>query len=122
MRLFKQLEKKLSYLNKKQIDCIYQAYLIAYSAHTGQKRSSGDEYISHPLAVASILADMHMDSESIMASLLHDVIEDTSVDKEMVARRFKKTVAELVDGVTNLSKMEFFSTYYSLNLSFQTSL
>ncbi len=107
MQLFKQLEKKLDYLNKKQIDRIYQAYLIAYSAHAGQKRTSGEEYIFHPLAVAGILADMHMDPESIMAALLHDVIEDTSVDKEMVAHRFKKTVAELVDGVTKLSKMEF---------------
>jgi guanosine-3',5'-bis(diphosphate) 3'-pyrophosphohydrolase len=107
VRSFKQLQKKLHYLNQKQIDRIYQAYLIAYSAHSGQKRSSGEAYISHPLEVASILADMHMDPESIMAALLHDVIEDTSVDKEMVARRFKKTVAELVDGVTKLTRMQF---------------
>ena len=99
MLLFKKLEKKLSYLNRKQISQVHQAYLIAYQAHAGQKRDSGEPFILHPLAVASILADMHMDSESIIAALLHDVIEDTSVDKETVVREFKKPIAELVDGV-----------------------
>ena len=107
MLLFKKLEKKLSYLNRKQISQVHQAYLIAYQAHAGQKRDSGEPFILHPLAVASILADMHMDSESIIAALLHDVIEDTSVDKETVVREFKKPIAELVDGVTKLSQIQF---------------
>ncbi|MCK4607974.1 MAG: RelA/SpoT family protein, partial [Gammaproteobacteria bacterium] len=107
MRSFKTLKKKLSYLNQRQIDHVYQAYLLAYSAHAGQRRSSGEAYISHPLNVACLLADIHLDAESIMAALLHDVIEDTSLDKEAITHKFNKTVATLVDGVTKLSKMQF---------------
>lgn len=107
MLSFKKLQKKLNYLNQKQISRVHQAYLIAYQAHAGQKRDSGEPFIFHPLAVVEILADMHMDSESIIAGILHDVIEDTSVNKETVVREFKKTVAELVDGVTKLSQIQF---------------
>lgn len=109
MRLFKALQKKLSYLTTKQIQLIEQAYSLADKAHAGQKRSSGEAYISHPIAVANILADMHMDAESIIAALLHDVIEDTSLDKEIVIKKFGKAVAEIVDGVTKLTQMQFSS-------------
>jgi GTP pyrophosphokinase len=70
-------------------------------------RQSGDPYITHPLAVANILADMHMDHESLMAALLHDVIEDTGVTKGQISRRFGRTVADLVDGVSKLTEIEF---------------
>lgn len=110
MDRFKPLQKKLSYLGKKQLAKVKQAYKVAKEAHTGQKRSSGEEYITHPIAVAAILADMHMDSESIMAALLHDVIEDTSIDKDTVSKTFGNSVAEIVDGVTKLTKIQFSST------------
>jgi guanosine-3',5'-bis(diphosphate) 3'-pyrophosphohydrolase len=109
MRLFKTLHKKLDYLTDKQIQRIHQAYLTALAAHAGQKRDSGEVFISHPVAVANILADIHMDTESIMAALLHDVIEDTSLDKSTVIKKFGKSVADLVDGVTKLTKMQFSS-------------
>jgi guanosine-3',5'-bis(diphosphate) 3'-pyrophosphohydrolase len=108
--LFNKLREKLDYLNNEQIEKIYSAYIAARDAHFGQKRVSGDIYISHPIEVASILADMHMDAESIMASLLHDVIEDTTLDKAVVEQKFGKAVAEIVDGVTKLSRMQFSST------------
>jgi guanosine-3',5'-bis(diphosphate) 3'-pyrophosphohydrolase len=104
---FRKLRKKLNYLNQKQINLVHQAYLIAYGAHAGQKRDSGEAYITHPLAVAGILADMHMDAESIAAALLHDVIEDTTLDKATLVHDFGKTVADLVDGVTKLTRMQF---------------
>jgi GTP pyrophosphokinase len=82
-------------------------------------RQSGDPYITHPLAVANILADMHMDHESLMAALLHDVIEDTGVTKGQISRRFGRTVAELVDGVSKLTEIEFESKAEQQAESFQ---
>lgn len=76
-------------------------------AHEGQTRSSGEPYIIHPVAVARILAEMHLDNETLMAALLHDVIEDTEVTKEELAAQFGETVAELVDGVSKLDKLKF---------------
>lgn len=108
-QLFKTLELKLDYLSKEQIEQIHQVYLIAATAHKGQTRSTGESYISHPIAVAEILASMHLDTESIIAAILHDVIEDTSVDKESIIRQFGKNVGELVDGVTKLSNIQFSS-------------
>ena len=109
MYLFRKLRKKLDYLDKNKIVKIYQAFQIAEQAHTGQKRSSGENYIFHPVAVAAYLANMYMDAESIMAALLHDVIEDTPVKKETLSKQFGTTVAKLVDGVTKLTKMNFSS-------------
>lgn len=109
MPLFKPLMKKLVYLSEEQIEKVYQAFLTAKDAHSGQKRDSGEEYLIHPIAVASILADMHLDHESIMAALLHDVIEDTAITKEFVLNKFGTSVAELVDAVTKLSQIEFSS-------------
>ena len=109
MRLFKKLRRKLDYLDKAQIDQIHQAYLMALGGHRGQKRRTGEPYISHPVAVACILAEMKMDPQSIMAALLHDVIEDTPMTKEMIAEKFGDSVAELVDGVSKLTQIEFVS-------------
>jgi len=104
------LSNKLSsYLDPAQVQDIISAYHFAFKCHEGQSRQSGEPYITHPLAVANILADMHLDHESLMAALLHDVIEDTDVSKEELAQRFSPTVAELVDGVSKLSEIEFTS-------------
>ena len=105
--LLQGLTDKLSaYLEPKQVGRIEKAYNFSEQCHLGQMRQSGDPYITHPLAVANILADMHMDHESIMAALLHDVIEDTGVTKGQISRRFGRTVAELVDGVSKLGEIE----------------
>jgi len=101
--------KLSSYLDKNQVQDILNAYQFAEECHKGQFRQSGEPYITHPIAVAHILADMHLDHESLMAALLHDVIEDTSVTKKELANCFSPTVAELVDGVSKLSEIEFTS-------------
>jgi GTP diphosphokinase / guanosine-3',5'-bis(diphosphate) 3'-diphosphatase len=94
-----------SYLEPKQIDQVVKAYHFAENAHEGQKRKSGEPYITHPLAVANILAGMHMDHQCLMAALLHDVIEDTSIPKHTLGQEFDHEVAELVDGVSKLKNM-----------------
>lgn len=109
MRLFKRLRHKLTYLPEDQAQQIHQAFLLAQSAHRGQKRRTGEPYISHPVAVACILADMKMDYQTIMAALLHDVIEDTSVEKSVITEKFGAAVADLVDGVSKLTQIEFVS-------------
>jgi len=109
MRLFKKLRRKLDYLDASQIEQIHEAYLTALAAHQGQKRHTGEAYITHPLAVACILADMRLDNHTLMAALLHDVIEDTALSKEELIVKFGDIVAELVDGVSKLTQIEFFS-------------
>lgn len=94
-----------SYLDPSQIEQVKKAYSFAKDAHQGQSRDSGEPYISHPLAVAAILADMHMDHQCLMAALLHDVIEDTGIPKHTLCKEFDDEVAELVDGVSKLSSM-----------------
>ena len=94
-----------TYLPDNQADQVRRAYDYAANAHTGQFRRTGHPYISHPLAVAKILAEMRMDHQTIMAGLLHDVIEDTAVAKSTLGHRFGKQVAELVDGVSKLATM-----------------
>ena len=96
-----------SYLNPEQANHVNRAYFFAEQAHYGQRRRSGEPYVTHPLAVASILADMHMDHQSLMAAMLHDVIEDTGIEKSAIGEQFGPTVAELVDGVSKLTQMEF---------------
>jgi|TARA_Y100001937_G_scaffold20019_1_gene27867 GTP pyrophosphokinase/guanosine-3',5'-bis(diphosphate) 3'-pyrophosphohydrolase len=106
--LFEGLKKQISaYLPPEQVALVQQAYVVARDAHAPQIRSSGEPYITHPVAVSSILADMHMDHETLMAALLHDVIEDTPVSKEELASKFGDTVAELVQGVSKLDKVKF---------------
>lgn len=106
--LFSPLEEKLaSYLPPEQIQEVAGAYAYAYRAHQGQTRSSGEPYITHPLAVSAILADMHLDVEALMAALLHDVIEDTRVTQNDIRKLFSDTVADLVNGVTKMEKIRF---------------
>ena len=108
MYLFEPLKEFVStYLSKVQVDLLKKAYLVAREAHDGQMRSSGEPYITHPVAVAHNLAKMHLDHETLMAALLHDVIEDTEVSKDDLAELFGNTVAELVEGVSKLDKLKF---------------
>lgn len=107
MDYFAPLRESLSYLEQDQIALVHKAYLLASDAHESQKRSSGEPYIIHPVAVASILADIGMDYKSIMVALLHDVIEDTVYTKEDIRNYFDAETAELVDGVTKLTKIKF---------------
>src|SRR5690348_10826778 len=88
---------------------IAKAYRFASQYHAGQKRADGSPYMSHPLAVAKILAEMRMDVVSIETGLLHDVVEDTSVTTADIQKNFGDEVARCVDGVTKLSKINFFS-------------
>ncbi|MFC4654100.1 bifunctional GTP diphosphokinase/guanosine-3',5'-bis pyrophosphate 3'-pyrophosphohydrolase [Rheinheimera marina] len=108
MYLFEGLKQQISaYLPPEQVAQVQQAYVVARDAHAPQIRSSGEPYITHPVAVTSILADMRMDHETLMAALLHDVIEDTPVSKDELANQFGTTVAELVQGVSKLDKVKF---------------
>jgi len=95
------------YMDVEQVRDVYQAYLFGAQAHEGQFRQTGEPYIYHPIAVARILAEMHMDSKSICAAILHDVIEDTVATKKTVAEKFGADVAELVDGVSKLTELKF---------------
>ena len=102
-----ELTKSLAYLRPADISRIEDAYRFSDEAHHGQLRKSGDPYISHPLAVARIAATWQLDPQAIMAALLHDVMEDTAVSKEQISERFGKPVAELVDGLSKLDRVEF---------------
>ena len=95
------------YLSHEQVADIEKAYLFAKEAHGAQTRYTGEPYITHPLAVAYILAQMRMDPPTIMAALLHDVVEDTPVKKSQIVEKFGKEVGELVDGVTKLTQIHF---------------
>ena len=96
-----------SYLKPEDRSRIEEAYQYAEAAHRGQLRKSGEPYISHPIAVADILSHWQLDAQTLMAALLHDVVEDTPVTKEEIGARFGKPVAELVDGVSKLDRIEF---------------
>jgi GTP pyrophosphokinase/guanosine-3',5'-bis(diphosphate) 3'-pyrophosphohydrolase len=102
-----------NYLEPRQVDDIRRAYHFADQAHEGQTRRSGERYITHPLAVAHVLAMMHMDYECIMAGLLHDVIEDTALSSDDLAAEFGEEVADLVEGVTKLAKAAFETTKHA---------
>lgn len=107
-RLFKRLHSILEeYLDKDQIELVYAAFLLGFKAHAGQKRYSGEPYITHPLAITAILAEMHLDHESLIAAILHDVIEDTAITKADLTKHFGNSVADLVDGVTKLTQIKF---------------
>lgn len=95
------------YLDDNEQTIINDAYELAKTAHEGQRRHTGEPYITHPLAVAKILAEMRMDPPTIIAAILHDVIEDTYVEKSDIVDKFGKEVADLVDGVTKLTQIEF---------------
>jgi RelA/SpoT family (p)ppGpp synthetase len=96
-----------TYLESDQVKEIYRAYLFGAEAHEGQHRASGEPYIHHPIEVARILADMRLDYETIVAAILHDVIEDTETAKGQIAEEFGAEVADLVDGVSKLTQITF---------------
>jgi len=100
-------ESAASYLEPEQVELLKQAYQVARDAHEGQMRTSGEPYITHPVAVARILAEMRLDHETLMAALLHDTIEDTQVTHQDLAELFGTSVAELVEGVSKLDKIKF---------------
>lgn len=110
------LLQMISTYSKEEVDKILKAYHYAYDLHKGQYRQSGEEYIVHPLTVAYILAEMHADCDTICAGLLHDTLEDTNTTKEEIAESFGRDVANLVDGVTKISKMNF-STKQEQNMA-----
>ena len=95
------------YLKPEDVSQLESAYHFSEAAHAGQFRQSGEPYITHPLAVANILAQWHLDPQALTAALLHDVMEDTAVTKTEISRNFGKPVAELVDGLSKLDKIEF---------------
>jgi len=97
------------YLESDQVNLVRRAYFYAEQAHDGQFRRSGEPYVTHPLAVAGILSEMHMDPQSLVAAMLHDVIEDTGISKSAVKSQFGDTIAEMVDGVSKLNKISFSS-------------
>ena len=98
--------KLSAYLKPDEAARVESAYVFSDAAHRGQFRSSGDPYISHPLAVAGTLADWHLDPQALIAALLHDVMEDTAITKQQISDRFGKSAAELVDGVSKLDRIE----------------
>ncbi len=117
------LVKKIQvYLSPEQVAVVLDAYHFAAEAHQGQKRKTGEPYISHPVSVADILADLRLDPQTLMAALLHDVIEDTGIDKAQLADRFGEEVAELVDGVSKLDQIEFRSRAEAQAESFRKML
>ena len=108
MSYFDELHDELKlYLDAHQIEKCHTAYLVAAKGHEGQMRRSGEPYITHPVAAALILAQMRLDYQTIMATLLHDVVEDTKTSKQELIHQFGEEVATLVDGVTKLTKIKF---------------
>ncbi len=100
-------ELSATYLKPEQVETIRRSYEYGAAAHEGQARASGEPYIQHPLHVSTILANMHMDHETLIAAILHDVLEDTSISKEDLSTEFGSEVAEIVDGVSKLTHLEF---------------
>jgi guanosine-3',5'-bis(diphosphate) 3'-pyrophosphohydrolase len=101
------LKERIAYLPDAQVERVLRAFQIGAHAHAGQERKSGEPYITHPVAVAGILAELGLDAETIIAAILHDTLEDTELSRESLAAEFGDVVAELVDGVTKLDKMRF---------------
>lgn len=107
---------------KKELDMIQEAYELAQNVHFGTYRMTGEPYIEHPLTVAYILTDINADYETICAGLLHDVIEDTEITKEEIANKFGKTIADLVDGVTKINKLNFESSGTKASIATQRKI
>ncbi len=116
------MQRAGEYLGEDDLRRIREAYRFSDQAHLGQFRSSGEPYISHPIAVAEILAGWRLDADSLMAALLHDVIEDTTVAKQILADRFGNAVADIVDGVSKLDRVEFASKEHQQAESFRKML
>src|SRR6185312_3699084 len=117
-----ELRAALAYLKPKDIEAVEKAYAVARAAHSGQYRHSGDPYITHPLAVAKILGEWHLDAQAMMAALLHDVVEDTPTTKAEIAKTFGKAVAELVDGVSKIDRIEFATLQHAQAENFRKML
>ncbi|MDD4212091.1 MAG: bifunctional (p)ppGpp synthetase/guanosine-3',5'-bis(diphosphate) 3'-pyrophosphohydrolase [Bacilli bacterium] len=123
MTIEKVLDMARTYLhNEKNIDMIYRAYILAEEKHRGQFRKSGDPYIQHPLEVAYMLAELHTSPATITAGLLHDLIEDTDVDRAMIQSQFGEDVCNIVDGVTKISKLKYMTKEKALAKSHQKIL
>jgi len=116
------LEKAASYLPPEQVVSLRRAWAVGAAAHAGQTRKSGEPYITHPVAVATALAEQGVDVESLIAAILHDTIEDTPLTRETLAHEFGATVAELVEGVTKLDKLQFASYQEAAAESFRKML
>ncbi|WP_395024412.1 RelA/SpoT family protein [Comamonas odontotermitis] len=114
--------EKLDYLKDADLARVEEAFEFAAVAHSGQFRSSGDPYITHPIAVAEICATWKLDAEALMAALMHDAMEDCGVTRDDIARQFGDTVAELVDGLTKLDKLHFNSREENQAESFRKML
>ncbi len=111
-----------SYLQADEVREVYRAYLFSAEAHEGQKRLSGEPYVFHPLAVAYLLAEMRMDAQTLCAAILHDVIEDTGIEKSILNQEFGSEVAEIVDGVSKLSQIQFATREQAQAASFRKML
>jgi GTP pyrophosphokinase len=117
-----ELTSVLGYLKPADVARIEEAYEVARAAHAGQQRQSGEPYITHPLAVAKILAEWHLDPQALMAALLHDVVEDTPTTKTEISKRFGKPVAELVDGVSKIDRIDFATLQHAQAENFRKML
>jgi GTP pyrophosphokinase len=117
-----ELTAVLGYLKPADVARIEEAYQVARAAHSGQYRQSGEPYITHPLAVAKILAEWHLDPQALMAALLHDVVEDTPTTKTEISKRFGKPVAELVDGVSKIDRIDFATLQHAQAENFRKML
>ncbi len=116
------LEREAFYLDAPQRALLRKAWEVGAAAHAGQTRQSGEPYITHPVAVAQILATLGLDVETLVAAILHDTVEDTPLTRDDVANQFGETVAELVDGVTKLEKLSFASRQEATAESFRKML
>ncbi|MFO7339827.1 MAG: bifunctional (p)ppGpp synthetase/guanosine-3',5'-bis(diphosphate) 3'-pyrophosphohydrolase [Lysobacteraceae bacterium] len=116
------LEQAASYLPAEQLPLLREAWRVGAAAHAGQTRKSGEPYITHPVAVAKVLAELGLDVETLIAAILHDTIEDTPLRREEIAERFGENVAELVDGVTKLDKLKFRDRQEAVAESFRKML
>ena len=112
----------IAYLKPAEIEAVNRAYAFSARAHAGQYRKDGEPYITHPLAVAEILAGWNMDGQTLVAALLHDVVEDTGITREQIAAEFGPAVAALVDGVTKLDQLEFESKTHAQAENFRKML
>jgi GTP diphosphokinase / guanosine-3',5'-bis(diphosphate) 3'-diphosphatase len=104
---FAALTAKLDYLPAEDVESIRRAYRFADEAHLGQMRGNGEPYITHPISVASLCAEWRLDAQALMAALMHDTLEDCGISKPEIIEKFGSSVAELVDGLTKLEKLEF---------------
>src|SRR5690348_13430472 len=116
------LKDQLGYLPEPQLERVLRAFQVGAQAHAGQTRKSGEPYITHPVAVAGILAELGMDAETIIAAILHDTLEDTSLTSEQITAEFGQPVMALVDGVTKLDKVRFRSRQEAAAESFRKML